>query len=650
MKGWQEMNKTCDIRLKVLISLVLIVATTMVYWQVKSFDFVGYDDETYITGNRHVQTGLTVKEFQWAFTTYYGGNWHPLTWLSHMLDCEIYGLNPMGHHSTNLLLHIANTLLLFFILQKMTGTLWRSAFVAALFALHPLHVESVAWVAGRKDVLSTFGGMLSLLAYQRYVKRPCFSNYFLIIFFLSLGLMAKSMLVTFPFLFLLLDFWPLKRFQWCTDRLREGEDESAPAGRDILRLIWEKVPLLVPVVISSVLTFRAEYIMGSVKSLETFSLKVRVTNALVSYVSYVYKTVWPQNLSVFYPHPGDTLPAWQPIGASFLIAGASFLAIRKLRQYPYIAVGLFWYLGTLVPVIGLIQVGKQAIADRYTYIPLIGLFIVIAWGTLDFFAKWRFPYKNILFFASAGVLLPTLMILTWMQVYHWKNAITLFEHAIKVTDNNYVAHNNLAIALSGRGKINEAIHHYEEVVRIRPNDTEALFNLGNAFYDHKGLDKAAFYYNKALEVDPAHAGAHNNLANLLFTQGKYGEAVAQYTEVLKESPDDIGARINLANVLFVIGRLDEAILLYNEVLKRNPKEADAHFNLGNLLLNKGETQSAMRHFAETINIDPEYAKAYHQIGEIFSREGKIEKARLFFSKAIQIESDHKQTRKHNNEY
>jgi len=603
------MNKTYDIRLKALISLVLIVAITIVYWQVINFDFVGYDDEMYITANRHVQTGLTVNEFQWAFTTYYGGNWHPLTWLSHMLDCEIYGLSPMGHHLTNLLLHLANTLLLFFILQKMTGTLWRSAFVAALFALHPLHVESVAWVAERKDVLSAFWGMLSLLAYQHYVKQPRIFNYMLIIFFLSLGLMAKPMLVTLPFVFLLLDFWPLKRCQWRTERLREGEEESAPIGGDIFRLIWEKVPFFILVIISSILTFMAESSTGAVKSLETFSFKVRVANAFVSYVSYVVKAVWPRNLSAFYPHPGNTLPAWQPIGAAFLIIGVSFLAIRKLRQYPYIAVGLFWYLGTLIPVIGFVQIGKQAMADRYTYIPLIGFFIMVAWGASDIFKKRRYR-KNLLFLAS-GITLSALMICTWFQIRHWQNSKVLFENALRVTQNNSVAHYGLGIALSEQGKLDEAILHYSKALQIDPRYDRVYNHFAIAMARKGNIKEAIVLLRQGLKIDPNHARAHYNLANLLFSQGK----------------------------------LDEAVSHYIKALRINPEYADAHYNLGSLLTKKKQFNEALIHLAETIKINPEYASAYNDIGLILIQKGEVQQAGMFFSKAIQIDPEFDEARR-----
>jgi len=370
-------NAKTDSRLLFIVSICLIAAILFPYGQIVNHDFVSYDDPKYVMENPHVKAGLTRESIIWAFTTQHDGNWFPLTWLSHMLDCELYGLNPMGHHWTNLLIHMANTVLLFLIFQMMTGSTWRSGFVAALFALHPLHVESVAWVAERKDVLSTFFGMLTLLAYNRYVRQTHLINYLLIILFFGLGLMAKPMLVTWPFVLLLLDFWPLKRFHFKEDKL-QSNGNSRFGWQQLFILFLEKIPLFILSAVSSVVTFTVQRSGGGVKSMEFLSLKARVSNTFASYVKYIVKTVWPHSFAVFYPHPGDTLPLWQIYGSILLIAIVTVFAMYALKQYPYMAVGWFWYLGTLLPVIGLVQVGGQAMADRYTYIPLTGIFIIIA--------------------------------------------------------------------------------------------------------------------------------------------------------------------------------------------------------------------------------------------------------------------------------
>ena len=579
-------------RLEIIICLFLITACLCVYWQITNHEFISYDDGCYVTENSIVRSGLTIDGIVWAFTTFHAGNWHPLTWLSHMLDCELYGLNPMGHHWTSLQIHLTNTLLLFFILKCMTGALWRSAFVAALFALHPLHVESVAWVAERKDVLSAFFGMLALLAYCRYTKQPSLVGYLLIILFLSMGLMAKPMLVTLPFLFLLLDFWPLERFRFAT----------------VSRLVLEKIPLFVPVVISSCLTFMAQQSGGAVMPLESFSLKVRIANAFVSYASYVVKAIWPHDLSVFYPHPGDALPLWQVFGAILLVAGASFLATRCLKKYPYIAVGLFWYLGTLVPVIGLVQVGPQAMADRYTYIPLIGLFIIIAWGFSDLSTGRH--YRKIVPALFAVIILSALTTRTFFQLGYWRNSIILFEHAINVTDNNYLAHNNLGAALLEKGKPDEAALHLKEALRIEPGCRAVLYNLGTALSNQGKPDEAVLHYNDMLKINPKDAIVHNNLADVLSAQGK----------------------------------LNEAVLHYNEALKIDPDYASAHCGFGSLLIKQGKFKEAMFHLAEAIRIDPDYAEAYYNIGVIFSGLKKFKEASEFFSKALQIDPDYKEAR------
>jgi tetratricopeptide (TPR) repeat protein len=632
--------------LKVLfVSLCLIVAIIIAYAQVSNFDFVGYDDQEYITENSHVQEGLTLDSIIWAFTSFHSANWHPLTWLSHMLDCELYGSNPMGHHWANVQFHIANTLLLFFIFFKMTGALWRSAFVAALFALHPLHVESVAWVSERKDVLSTFFGFLMIFAYCRYVKESCLKNYLLVIMLFVLGLMAKPMLVTFPFVLLLLDFWPLERFQY---KKNKNDDLPQPEGtiyygfKGFMRLVLEKIPLFIPVVISSILTFLAQQSSGAVKALGTLSIITRIANALVSYVTYVLKTIWPINLAVFYPHPGDSLPVWQIFGAALLIATACIWAVQTSKKYPYIAVGLFWYLGTLVPVIGLVQVGEQAMADRYTYIPLIGLFIFIAWGVPDLLKKWQ--YRKIFLGLSAVVILSVLTVSTLSQASHWKNGITLFENAVKVTENNYKAQNNLGTAW-GQIDFDKAIYHYKESLKIRPNYVRALYNLGTALTEKGDYDEAILYFTRVLKINPKKTDARMNMANVLFKQGKSDKAVFHYNEILKFDSEHAYTHSNLAYVLSTQGKFDEAISHYRQALRINPEYVKAYYNLGNILLKKGETEEAFTHFSEAIKLNPDFVQAYNKIGLILFKQGKIDRAKVFFSKAIEIDPNSKVARK-----
>ena len=611
-KAKLSMKKKYDIsdrQLKLMISLFLIFAIIITYGQVRNFDFVDFDDGEYITENSQVQKGLTIEGLIWAFTSFHAANWHPMTWFSHMLDCELYGLNPMGHHWTNIQLHMANTLLLFLILQMMTGAIWRSAFVAGLFALHPLHVESVAWVAERKDVLSTFFWLLTMLAYLRYVKKPVLIRYFMVLLFFVLGLMSKPMLVTLPFVLLLLDLWPLGRFRFEHNRLSQSSGKTCFDFKGASRLIVEKIPFFILVVISCSLTFFAQKGGGALVPLASLSLKPRIANALISYVSYVFKAIWPGNLAVYYPYPADTFPVWQICGAALLIVGVFIGAIYLLKEYSYIAVGLFWYFGTLIPVIGLVQVSDQAMADRYTYIPLTGLFIIVAWGVSDLLVKWH--YQKIFLGVSAVIILSALTVCTFFQASHWRNTITLFKNAVKVTENNYKALNNLGAALIDKGKPDEALLYFAEALRINPQKTDA----------------------------------RNNLANVLSAQGKLDEAVSHYKEAIRINPEHADAHYNLANVLSAQRKLDEAVLHYKEAIEINPEYAKAYYHLGNILINQKKVKEAMFHFAEAIRINPDYAEAYNKIGLILAWQGKYKKAKVFFLKAIQVRPNYMEARK-----
>jgi tetratricopeptide (TPR) repeat protein len=572
-----------NVRLDFLVCMFLVVAVLAAYWQLPSCGFVSFDDKPYVTENRQVQQGLTAKGLAWAFTTFHGANWHPLTWLSHMLDCQLYGLNPLGHHWTSLLFHIGNTLLLFFILQQMTGALWQSAFVAALFALHPLHVESVAWVAERKDVLSTFFGILAIIAYYRYVKQKSVVNYLFVFFFLCLGLMAKPMLVTWPFLLLLLDFWPLNRLHLSTSGNRQVESITSFDFKIFFKLILEKIPLFIPVLFSSIITFMAQQSRGAVNSLTSLPLDIRINNALVAWISYVIKAIWPAHLIVFYPHPGNMLPIWQGAGAALLIAGSTCAAVRLSRQYPYGIVGLFWYLGTLVPVIGLVQVGKQAMADRYTYIPLTGLFIVVAWGFSDLLGKWR--YRKIFLAVLAAIILSALTVRTFLQVGYWQNAVTLFENAIKVTPDNALAQNNLGAALSEDGR----------------------------------FDEAMAYFTKAIQINPEYANAHNNLAILLSGQGKYEEAELHYLEAIKFDTEHPDAHYNLGRLLLRQKRYKEAGAHFAEMIKIDPTDAKAYNKIGFILAQQGKLQGAREFLKKATQLDPDDLKARDYL-EILNRK------------------------------
>ena len=500
---------------KYLVILTLIAVTLAAYWRVGDNDFISLDDPEYVVQNPHVQT-VNLENIGWAFTSTEQANWHPLTWLSHMADCQLFGLNPRGHHLTNVFLHIANAVLLFLLLCGTTGTLWRSAFVAALFALHPLHVESVAWVAERKDVLSTLFFMLTLLAYAWYVAKPGLARYALTFCSFALGLMAKSMLVTLPFVLLLLDYWPLGRYR-LKGAAGNGESEGhmlrqpLPGKLSLQRLILEKIPFFMLSAGCSILTLHAQEQGGAMVPLEAAPLSFRIENAVVAYVEYVGKMFWPSRLAIFYP--SAQLPTWQILASALLLAGMTVAVFRWARRFPFLPVGWLWFLGTLVPVIGLVQVGIQSMADRYTYIPLIGLFIMVTWGVPELVKGVR--YHRIALSAAGAVTIAVLSVGTWLQAGHWQNNVELFSHALKFNNDNYMAHLDLGIALADRGRYDEAISHYNEFLRINPDYEVTHYFLGVA----------------------------------LQKQGKLAEAIMQYSECLRLNPNDMNARSLLESAL-----------------------------------------------------------------------------------------------------
>ncbi|RLC13087.1 MAG: hypothetical protein DRI57_16915 [Deltaproteobacteria bacterium] len=517
-------NKVLNIRCDLLICLFLILATLSVYWQVRDYAFVNFDDNAYIYENPYVRAGLTRESIAWAFTAAHSSNWHPLTWLSHMLDVQLYGLNPGQHHLTNVLLHILNTLLLFFLLRRMTRALWPSSFVAALFALHPLHVESVAWVAERKDVLSTFFWVLTLHYYVRYVERPGRTAYLTTILLFIMGLMSKPMVVTLPFVLLLLDYWPLRRFSISDCRFPAEEQEksktcprirpgiknlsSAQTGDQKTKII-EKFPFFALSAASSVVTFLVQQSAGATASMDIYPFYVRLANALVSYITYIVKMVYPYQLAVFYPHPGMR-PWWEIAGASLLLISITVFVIRYAKSHPYLIVGWLWYMGTLVPVIGLVQVGLQAMADRYTYIPLIGLFIMMAWGVPDLAQKWR--YGKLTMVTTAAVFVSLFTAASWLQTQHWANSVTLFQHSLEITQGSYKVHANLGNALARQGRLKEALKHYSQALRILPDmAAEVHNNIGAALIHNRKFKAAKPHIQEALRLAPGHVKAHKNL-------------------------------------------------------------------------------------------------------------------------------------------
>lgn len=550
----------------------LIIVTFLVYVRVFDHQFLSYDDGFYVHQNDFVKAGLIKSSIEWAFTTDFFGNWHPLTWLSHMLDCQLFGLDPGWHHFTNVVFHCANTVLLFVALRLATQKIWHSAVVAGLFALHPLHVESVAWVAERKDVLSGFFLMVALVTYVNYAKSNTWKWYLSVIVAMALGLMSKPMLVTLPFALLLLDYWPLDRLQHKTS------EQSWLAS--VWPLILEKIPLFGLSVISSIITYIVQQRGGAVKPLDAVPFSLRLQNTVVAYVTYLVKTVWPTHLAVLYPFP-KSIPVWQVAGSTLLLLIISALVLWKARQLPFLIVGWLWFLGTLVPVIGLVQVGEQALADRYSYIPLIGVFLMAVWGMARLVSKWSSNQTG----ALAGLVLSVLAVCSLIQLGYWKDNISLYTHAMQVTKDNQICIYNLACALDDMGKTAEAIPYLLETIKIKPDKFEAYNNLGSAYYK----------------------------------QGKYTQASEAYLKATQIKPDFAFALSNLGLCLYMQNKDDEAIQWHLKAIKADPRYADARYNLGLSLLRKNDLEGALESFSAAIQINPNHQSALAQFTSLQSR-------------------------------
>ncbi len=607
-----------------LTCLVLIAASVIVYAPVRHFGFVNMDDPEYVTDNPHVAQGLTWQGAQWALTSSDAANWHPVTWLSHMLDVQLFGMNAGPQHVTNLILHILNALLLFGLLYRMTGAWGRSAFVAGLFALHPLHVESVAWISERKDVLSTLFGLLAMWAYVAYARRPGPWRYVLVVLWFGLGLMAKPMLVTLPFVLLLLDFWPLQRA------------ELGRGGAGLAGLAREKVPLFALAALSSVVTVLAQRQGGAVAGLGGVSLSLRLANALASYAAYIGNMLWPVRLAAYYPL-ATSAPVMQACLGAVLLIGVTALAIRTRRRHGYFLVGWLWYVGTLIPVIGLVQVGSQSMADRYTYLPLIGLFLIAAWGAPELAARW--PQRGPALTVAGACLLLACASLASTQVQYWSDDAALWQHALDVTSGNYFAHNNLGETLIKQGRTIEAAAQFAEAVRLRPRYAHAQNNLGMALVGEGQLDAAALRFREALHIDPNYAYAHDNLGMVLIRQRKLDEATQHISEALRIKPDFPEAQSNLGTILMVQGRLDEAARRFTEALRAKPDYVEALNNLGMVLIRQGKFDEAAQRLGEALRIKPNYAEAHANLGMALMSQGKLKEADQQFSEATRIKPE-----------
>ena len=615
--------------------------------------FVNYDDNSYVTQNVQVQGGLSPQSVAWAFRTTHAANWHPLTWLSLELDAQLYSLHPWGYHLTNIVLHAGSALVLFHLLALMTGALWRSLFVAALFALHPLRVESVAWISERKDVLSAFLGFLTILAYVNYVERPGAGLYLWVAVLFSLGLMAKPMLVTLPFVLLLLDYWPLRRY---------GAANGTGWGlffqrRSLLRLVVEKLPLISLAILSSAFTIVAQQRGEALSSMERLPISERIANALVAYLAYIQKMIWPEHLAPVYPLPRVGTPVWEVLVAASALACLTGIAVFERRRRPYLIVGWLWYLGTLVPVIGLVQVGQQAMADRYTYIPMVGLSIVLAWGLSEALEALRIP----LFVRGtlAAAVLATCAGVTWAQIGHWHESVGLWRHAIEATSDNYISHSNLGMALDQLGQrqeaelalvgrhsegqtvrqkcLNEAVEQYSTALTIKEDLAPAYFNRGVALAQLGKTEDAIRDFSEAIHYNSSLAVAYYNRGLAFKMMDLPDRAARDFVSALGLQHSDLGARRELALILVQRGDYARAAEEFALLVEKNPNDAESHSRLGTSLYLLGKHEQAIGSFRQALALQPANARHYFDLAHAYEEVGRGDMAAPYYRKGLEID-------------
>ncbi len=635
-------NKTSPHWNVLWVCLGIVILVTGLYARTIGHDFIYCDDDQYVFENPQVKKGLAADAIKWAFTRSHAANWHPLTWLSHMLDTRLFGLNAGAHHLVNAGLHAINAVLLFLLLRMMTGAFWPSAVVAALFALHPLRVESVAWVAERKDVLSGLFFMLTLMAYTWYAKRPGILNYMGVMLLTALGLMSKSMLVTLPCLLLLLDIWPLGRWQSKNAGPGDNATPSLFSPQPTFQLILEKLPLFCMSIASSIITVVSQKAGTALGNLDTLPFAARLSNALLAYVQYIGKTIWPSDLSIFYPHPALVSPlsysalTWQLIIAALLLICITVLVIRQIKNRPYLTIGWFWYLGTMVPVIGLVQVGMQSMADRYTYLPLLGIYIMIVWGIRDL-SDHR--HKKLMPPVVIAVL-ALFTLLSWAQIGRWKNTQTIFEHAIDATSSNYFAYNHLGRAFENKGELIKANNQYEYAITIKPDYAGAHSNLGNVFAKQKHYDKAISHLEESVRLDPGFAAGYSNLGLVYERQGRPDLALAAYKRALQLDPHQFATHYNLGVTLVKHGDPKLAAAHLEQALKLNPFHANSANDLAVALMRLDMLKQAEAVCRHALSLNPEHMDALCNLGIIYQKQGKNDLAAVQLKKALDINPRH----------
>ncbi|RJQ60494.1 MAG: tetratricopeptide repeat protein [Desulfobacteraceae bacterium] len=597
------------------ISFALILAILGAYGPITNYPFINLDDSVYVYENPHIREGLSLKGIRWALTATYASNWHPLTWLSHMADVTLFGMNPGLHHLTNLYLHVINSLMLFLFLKRFTGSDWKSGMVAMLFALHPINVESVAWVSQRKTLLCALFWILTMWSYCRNAEHPGLGRYMIVLLCFVVGLLAKPAIVSLPIILLFLDRWPLERYAKHSDLFSGGSKALA------WRLILEKIPLFLFAAFESIITFWAQKSGGAVTTLTVLPLDVRVSNAIVSYISYLKQMLFPINLVILYPHP-RWIPGWQIAGSALLLALIAFLAVKDARRRPYVIVCWLWYGVALIPMIGIVQVGIQAIADRYAYIPLIGIFILMVWFLADISANWM--HQKVKLASIAGILIVTLIGIARGQVETWRNSISLFDHALSATTGNYLAHYQLGMALAESGRIDEALSHYANAIEINPKFEFVHFNVGVAMFLKGRLDEAADAFSRALKIDPLNAAAYDNLGAVRFRQGDVNRAIRHFRKALSLDPRFANAHKNLASAFYEKRAFSEALYHYESALQIDPGDKYAHNNLGLVLIAQGRYQDAVNHFTKAFEIDSNFEQARHNLNLLLSKISELE--------------------------
>jgi tetratricopeptide (TPR) repeat protein len=594
-------------RLFLFLCAGLTIVTFAVYWPVHNYEFIRYDDDAFVFKNSIVQSGFSLQNIKWAFTTVHCSYWHPLTWLSLMLDCSLFGVKPGPMHLVNVAFHTANTLLLFVVFSRMTKRLWPSAFIAVLFAIHPLNVESVAWIAERKNVLSTLFWLLTMLAYVRYVEKPSTGRYVIALISFALGLMSKPMLVTLPFVLILLDYWPLNRF--------------LNSQFTILNSVKEKLPFIFLSAILCVITFLAQRQVGAVAVLP---FKERFPNAMISYFEYIEKLFVPLNLAVLYPHPAGFIPLTKGIIFALVLLLFSILLLYYGRHYEYLAFGWLWYLGTLVPVIGLIQVGAQAMADRYAYVPLIGLFTIIAFGAADLLKT--FPFKKIALTGIAAASIIGCIVITSIQLKYWQNSILLFEHTLSVIESDNDSIKTDADALIKKGRLEEAVFLLTEKIKAIPNSPKIHNNFGNAFRDLKKTDEAIVQYLIALRLSPYFLKARYNLALALIFKGNYDEAVEQYKMYAGRDINNADLYQDLARLLIEEGRFSDAAEQFQKVLVVDPNSVEILANIGFALAQAEKNDQAVEYYYQALQLDPNNTLVHGRLALALAAIGKIDES------------------------